>query len=150
MFQHLLGVKVCDEKGNIISLMIVSKMAKTSGQHLQYLDGFPPQNEKGLGALGQEASELVDKNVLNLIGLLYPDADSDAVDAGFYQDALVFVAGYRQRIEKHFWGALGLDFRNVVTLRRLRSEIGEGEGRCQRCPNALEIWAEGLRLLASQ
>lgn len=61
-----------------------------------YLDGLSPENKEGLGTLCQEASKLVDQNMLNFIGLLDLDADPYAVDAGFDEDALIFVAGNRQ------------------------------------------------------
>jgi hypothetical protein len=63
MLQHLLGVEIGNEEANIISF-----------------DGFPPQNIEALGALGQEAGELVHEDVLNLVGLLDLDAYSYAVD----------------------------------------------------------------------
>lgn len=56
------------------------------------LDRFPPQNEEGLCTLRQESCKLVDQNMLNFVGLLDLDADTDGVDAGLNQDTLVLVA----------------------------------------------------------
>ena len=94
VLKHLLGMEVGDEEGNVIALGSVS-CARGSSMCIgtAYLDSLPSQDEKGLGALGQEASELVDEDVLNLIGLLDPDAYTDTVYAGLYEDSLVLVSG---------------------------------------------------------
>lgn len=63
-----------------------------------YLDRFPPENEESLRALGQEPSELVHEDVLDLIGLLDLDADADAVDARFDEDLLIVVSRHGQRV----------------------------------------------------
>ena len=55
------------------------------------LDGFPSQNEERLGTLCQEAGELVDQDVFDLVCLLDSDADADAVDTGLDEDTLVLV-----------------------------------------------------------
>lgn len=111
-----------------------------------YLDGLPAQDEEGLGSLGQEARKLVDQNVLNLVGLLDLDADADRVDAGLDEDALVLVAGNRQRRQEHLGRRLGLDLGDIVPFSRLRGKVGQREGRRQTAPDALEVRAEGLRL----
>lgn len=107
VLEHLLGVEVCNEEGDVVSL-----------------DGFPSQNEERLGTLCQEASELVDQDMLNLVCLLDSDADADAVDAGLDEDALVLIAGDGQRVEKNFGRGLGFDLGDIVTFRRLRGEVG--------------------------
>jgi hypothetical protein len=53
--------------------------------------------------LRQETRELVDKDMLNLIGLLDLDADSDGVYARLDKDALVLVARNRQRLKEYLW-----------------------------------------------
>ena len=52
--------------------------------------------------MGQEASELVDQDVLDLICLLYPNADADTVDAGLDEDTLVLIARDGQRVQEDF------------------------------------------------
>lgn len=71
----------------------------------------------------EEAGELVDENVLNLVCLLDLDADADRVDARLDEDALVFVARNRQRSEEDFGRGAGLDLGDIVPLGRLRGEI---------------------------
>jgi hypothetical protein len=61
---------------------------------LSYLNRFSPQNEESFRTLGQESSELVNENMLNLIRLLNLDADADAVDARFDEYFLIVVACY--------------------------------------------------------
>lgn len=46
------------------------------------LDRFPPQDEERLGTLRQEPCKLVYQYMLNLVGLLDLDADTNRVDAG--------------------------------------------------------------------
>jgi hypothetical protein len=60
-----------------------------------YLDRFPPEYEERLCSLSEKACELVDQDVFDFVGLLYSDADSNTVDAGFDQDFLVLIAGNR-------------------------------------------------------
>lgn len=64
-----------------------------------YLYRFASQNEEGFGSLSQESGELVYQDILNLIGLFYPDANSHTVDARFYEDLLVLIAGNGQWVE---------------------------------------------------
>jgi hypothetical protein len=80
------------------------------------LDGLPSQNEKRLCTLGQEASELVNQNVFNLIGLLDSDADTDAVDTGFDKDTLILVARDGQGVQEDFGRGLGFDFGDIVAF----------------------------------
>ena len=78
-------MEVCDKEGDIIAL-----------------DGFPAQDVEGLGSLCQEAGELVDQNVLNLVRLLDFDADAHAVNAWLNVDALVFVSRHGEGVEDDF------------------------------------------------
>lgn len=103
MLQHLLGMEVRDEERNIVSLGTLSAAlrgqgAADGGGAATHLDGLPPQNEEGLGSLGQEAGELVDQDVLDLVGLLDLDAYPHAVDAGFDEDTLVLVTGHDEGV----------------------------------------------------
>lgn len=113
---------------------------------MAYLDSLSPQNEKGLGALGQEPGELVYENVLNLIGLLYPETDPDAVYAGLDKDPLILVARDNQGVEEDFGGALGFDLGDVMPFGCLRGEVGERHGSGEGGADALQVRAEGLRL----
>lgn len=112
----------------------------------QDLDRLPPQNEERFGSLGQEPGELMDQNMLNLIGLLDLDADADGVDARLDKNSLVLVTRDGQRRKKDLWRCLGLNFGNVVSLGCLRGEVGE----CKRCgqaaPHTLQVWPQGLGL----
>lgn len=52
VLQHLLGVEVGDQEGNVVSLEDVSSTAlKASQGQPPHLDGLPPQNEERLGSL---------------------------------------------------------------------------------------------------
>lgn len=62
-----------------------------------YLDWFSPQDKECLCSLGQESCELVDEDILNLVGLLDLDADAHTVDTRLDEDLLVLVARNYQR-----------------------------------------------------
>jgi hypothetical protein len=129
VLQHLLGVEIGNEEADIISF-----------------DRFPPQDVEALGALSQEAGELVYENVLNLIGLLDLDAYPYTVDRGLNIDSLVLVAGYGERVEDDFGGAGGFNLRDIVSLGSLRGEIRQRERGGQRGAHALQVGSEGLGL----
>jgi len=74
MLQHLLGVEICNEEGNIIALY-----------------RLPSQYEEAFRSLRQESGELVHEYVLNLIRLLDFDGYSDGVHRRFDEDAFVLV-----------------------------------------------------------
>lgn len=122
MLQHLFGVEVGDEERDVVAL-----------------DRLPPQDKEGLGTLGQEAGKLVDKDLFNLVGLLDFDADADAVDAGLDKDTLVLVARNRQGSQEDLGGGAGLYFRDIVSLRRLRGEVGQAEGGRETAAHSLEV-----------
>ena len=124
VLEHLLGVEVGDEERDIVAL-----------------DGLATQDEEGLGALGEEAGELVDEDALDLVGLLDTDADTDAVDAGLNKDTLVLVPGHGQGVQQDLWGGLGLDLGYVVALRCLGGEVGQAQGGGQAAAYALEVGA---------
>lgn len=125
VLEHLLSVEVCDEEGDVIAL-----------------DGFPAQNVEGLGSLCQEARELVDQNVLNLVCLLNFDADAHAVDAWLNVDALIFISRHGEGVEDDFGRARGLNFGDVVALRGLGGKVGQREGSSERRAHALEVGTE--------
>lgn len=58
-----------------------------------YLDWLPSQDEERFGSLRQETSELVDEDVLDLVGLLDLDGYPHGIDTRFDQNSLVFVSG---------------------------------------------------------
>lgn len=115
-------------------------------RYSSHLDWFPPQYEKGLGSLLQEACELVHQDVLNLVCLLDLDADAHGVDGWLDQDALVLVTRNSQRRQKDFGRSACLDFGDIVALCGLGSEVGQAEGSGQTAANSLEVRSEGLRL----
>ena len=125
MLQHLLGVEVRNQEGDIVAL-----------------DRFPPQNVERLGALCQESRKLVDQNMFDLIRLLDLDAYPHAVDTWFDVHPLILVSRYGERVEDDFWGARGFDFRDIVSFRGLGSEVGQGERGRERRAHALEVRAE--------
>ena len=77
---------------------------------------FSSQDEERLRSLGEEAGKFVNQDVLNLVCLLYPDADTNAVDAWLDEDLLILIARNGERIQQHFWRALCFDFGNVVSF----------------------------------
>ena len=82
VLQHLFGVEVCDQERNIIALPTGQSTCPVPHAYAStstYIDRLPPQDEEGLRSLGQEPRELVYQDVLDLIRLLYPYADSHAV-----------------------------------------------------------------------
>ena len=60
--QHLFGMEVGDEEGDI-----------------EALDWLPAQNEERLRSLGEESSEFVDQNVLDLVRLLDANRYSNGI-----------------------------------------------------------------------
>jgi len=56
------------------------------------------------------------QNMLNLIGLLNFDADSDAVDAWLNEDFLVVVPRYGQRVQQDLWRACRFNLGDIVSL----------------------------------
>lgn len=61
----------------------------------------------------------MDQYVLNLVGLLDLDADPYAVHTRFYEDLLILIAGYCERIEQNLWRAGCFNFWYVVAFGRL-------------------------------
>jgi hypothetical protein len=59
VLEHGLGVEVGDQEGDVVAL-----------------DGLPPEDDEVLGALGQEAHELLAEDGLELVGLLNADGNS--------------------------------------------------------------------------
>ena len=100
---------------------------------------LPPQDEEGFRALRQESRELVDKDMLDFIRLLYSDAHTDTVHTWFYEDFLVLVTRNRQWVEKEFGGSGSLDFRYVMSFGGLRGEVRNRKRRCQRRPDTLKV-----------
>lgn len=86
--------------------------------------------------------------MLNLIRLLYPDADPYTIDRGLYEDTFFLVAGDGKRVEEDFGGCLRFDLRDIVAFAGLRSEIGEGEGGGEGASDAREVGAERLGLVS--
>ena len=97
-----------------------------------HLDWLSAQDEERLGTLRQEAGELVYEDMLDLVGLLYSDANPHAVDAGLDEDFLVFVARDGERVQEDFWGTGSFNLGDIVPFRGLRCEIGDGQRRSQR------------------
>lgn len=127
MFEHGFGVEIRDQKRNIIALGECQKHCRESITRggLVYLDGLPPEDKEGLGALLQEPSEFMDQDMLDFIRLFYPNADANAVDTGFDENLLILVARNGQGVEKKLGGAGRLDLGDVVPLGCLRSEVGD-------------------------
>ena len=125
VLQHLLGVEVCNQERDVVAL-----------------DRLSSQNVEGLCSLRQEACELVDQDVLNLIGLLDLDAYSYAVDARLNVHAFILVSRDGERVQDDFRGACSFDLGDIVTFRGLRGKVGQGEGGRERRAHALEVWAE--------
>lgn len=92
MLEHFFRVSVGDQKRDVVSLLLSACVIHQRSTD-EDLDCFPPQNKEGFRSLGQEASELVNQDILNLVCLLYSYADSYAVDTWLYEDLLVLIAG---------------------------------------------------------
>ena len=157
VLQHLLRVRICDQEGDIIALLQSISPARSYSpcgfQHLStvcciscilisaYLDSFSPQDEKCLCSLGQESRKFVYQDILYIIRLFYLDAHAHTVHRWLYQDLLVFISRYMERVEEDFRGACGFDFGDIVALGGLGGKIGEGEGCGQGGSHALEVRA---------
>lgn len=87
MFQHLLGVEVCNQERDVIAL-----------------DRFPPQDVEGLCSLRQESRELVHQDVFNLVRLLDLDAYPHAVYRRLDVHLLVLVSRHCKRVQDDFGG----------------------------------------------
>lgn len=139
VLQHRLGVKIGDQERDIVALERISMMYHVCQVHSAHFDRLPPQNKERLGALCQESCEFMDQNVLNLVGLLYPNADADTVDTWLDENLLVLVARDVQGVEQELGGAGGLDFGDIVSFGGLGREVGDGEGGGQRRAHALKV-----------
>lgn len=65
--------------------------------------------------------------MLDLVCLLYSNADSDAVYTGLDQDFLVFVSGDSEGVKENFGGAGGFNLGDIVSFCCLGCEVGERE-----------------------
>ena len=81
MLQHLLGVEVGNQERDVIAL-----------------DWLPAHDIERLGSLGQEACELVDQDVFNLICLLDLDAYAYTVDTRLDVHAFFRVSRHGKRV----------------------------------------------------
>lgn len=82
---HRLSVEVGDEERDIVSL-----------------DGLTTQDDEGLRALGQEAHELLGQQLLQLIGLLNSNRDSQRVDGSLDQNSLLSSTSDDDRVQQEF------------------------------------------------
>lgn len=80
--------------------------------------------------------------MLNLVCLFDLDAHTDAVDARLDQDTLALIARNSQRVQNELRRALGLNFRDVVSFRGLRREVGEGERSGKGGSDTLQIGSQ--------
>jgi hypothetical protein len=95
VLQHLLGMVVGDQERDIVALVTLSAGHRKPAQHLSiwsYRHRFPPQYEECLRSLGQEPSELVHENMLDLVCLLYPYADPHTIDRWLDKDSLFLIS----------------------------------------------------------
>ena len=90
MLQHLLGMVIRDQERDIITLAytvsLLSILSSCRGLPVQqtYRHRLPPQHEERLRSLCQESCELMHEDMLDLIRLFYPNANSYAIDRGFH------------------------------------------------------------------
>lgn len=125
MLVHLFCVEIGDEKADVIAL-----------------HWFPPQDEEVLCSHHHKAHELVAQNLLNLIGLLDSDADSDRVDGAFDQNLLLVITADDYRLEEQLFTAPHFHLWLVVSLHHLRGEILQAEGGLQCGTHSVEIRAQ--------
>jgi hypothetical protein len=95
VLQHLLGMVVGDQERDIVALTNMSAGHPKPAWYFpscSYRHSFSPQDEERLRSLGQEARELVHENMLDLIRLLYPYADSHAVDRWLNKYSLFLIS----------------------------------------------------------
>lgn len=82
VLQHLFRVEVRNQERDVIALPLCQSCCLELHECTStstYIDRLPPQDEERLRSLGQEPRKLVYQDVLNLIRLLYPYADTHAV-----------------------------------------------------------------------
>lgn len=65
----------------------------------------------------------MDQDVLNLVCLLDSYADSHTIDAWLYEDLLILIARYRQRVEQDFGGAGSFYFWHIMSFRGLGGKV---------------------------
>lgn len=82
---HSLGVEVGDEERDIVSL-----------------DGLTTQDHEGLGTLSQETHKLLGQQLLQLIGLLNSNGDSQRVDGSLNQNFLLRSTRDDDRVQQEF------------------------------------------------
>ena len=64
------------------------------------LDRFPPQYKERLRPLSKKPGKFMDQDMLDLVRLLYPYADSDTVDTWLDEDFLILITCNRQWIQE--------------------------------------------------
>jgi hypothetical protein len=101
VLQHLLGVEVGDEERNVIALRNNQHLliANSQGPASTYIDRLPPQDKERLRSLRQEPRKLVHQDMLDLIRLFYPYADTHTVHRRLNKDTFFLVSRYSQRVE---------------------------------------------------
>jgi hypothetical protein len=84
-----------------------------------YSHWLPAQNKEGFCPLSQESGELVYQNMFDLVCLLYPNADPNAVNARLNENLLILITGDSERIEQDFWRTGCFYFWDIMPFRRL-------------------------------
>ena len=86
VLEHLLGVEIRNQERNVIPLprhtlvslpSTATEKGREGARGRADFDGFPTEDVEALGALRQEAGELVYEDVLNLVRLLDLDGYTD-------------------------------------------------------------------------
>lgn len=85
------------------------------------------------------------QNSLNFICLFDLNAQSDGVNGGFDEDALIFVARDGQGIEKYFFGPSRFYFGFIMSFYDLRRKVLKGESSCQRRPDCGQVGSQNVR-----
>lgn len=106
MLVHLLGMEVCNQKGDVVAF-----------------DGLSAQDDEVFGSHHHEAGEFVTKDLLDLVGLLDGNTDSHGVHRGFDENSLLLVTRNNNRIQNELLRGLHLDFRLIVSFNDLKRKI---------------------------
>ena len=121
-------MKVCDEKADVVALNLL-----------------PPQDDEVLCSPHHEAHEHPAEQAVNVVQLLDGDGDPHRIDAGLYQNFLLLVPGYDNRVQKQLRRLLDLNLRLVVSLHLLTGEVLEAHGGLQGPLDTQQVGLQGIR-----
>lgn len=90
------------------------------------------------------------KNLLDLVGLLNFDGNSDGVDGRLDQASLVLTSRDNNLVQDQLLTASDFNLGLIVTLHILGREVSQAGGRGERCLHSIKIRFQGACLKSSK